>query len=304
MKHNVKITLILITMFLVTQFLGLYVISFYGQGYKIPYGMQPPQEKPTETSLLATILTSFVLAIVLFFVLTKIKAEKFLRFWFFAVSILAMGLTINVFLLKLNIFYSLLGLLIALPLAYFKIYKRNFWVHNISELLIYPGISVVFVPLLGVTSIIILLLIISLYDIWAVWHTGFMQKMAKYQMNTLQIFAGFFLPYAGKKEKMKIKLIKEKYKNKSEKEIEKQLTKAKVKINLAILGGGDVVFPIITAGVFYNLAGLIPALIITLSSTISLAVLFILARKGKFYPAMPFLSIGMYIGMMINWCLA
>jgi len=49
---------------------------------------------------------------------------------------------------------------------------------------------------------------------WAVWHSGIMQKMAKYQINKLNIFSGFFIPYANKKTKQKIKLLKEKYKNK------------------------------------------------------------------------------------------
>ncbi|NQU17479.1 MAG: HaeIII family restriction endonuclease, partial [Candidatus Saganbacteria bacterium] len=38
--------------------------------------------------------------------------------------------------------------------------------------------SSVYVPILNVLGIIILLLIISLYDIWAVWQSQFMQKLA------------------------------------------------------------------------------------------------------------------------------
>jgi hypothetical protein len=47
--------------------------------------------------------------------------------------------------------------------------------------------------------------------------------------------------------------------------------------------------------------GIIPALVISASATLALLYLFVMARKGKFYPAMPFLTIGMYLGMMINW---
>jgi len=302
MKHNTAVTLILITMFLVTQLVGLFVIDFY-QNNNLPYGMEPPEEI-TEGTSVVSIIFAFAIAITLFFILTKIKAERFIRLWFFVVTTIAIALSLNVVLFKSNLlFASFIALVIALPLAYYKIFKRQIIVHNLTELVIYPGIAAVFVPILGVYGIIILLLFISLYDLWAVWHSEFMQKMAKYQINKLKFFTGFFVPYAGKKEKKKIKKIRQKYAKKGDKALEKQFKKAKIKINLAILGGGDVIFPIITAGVFYKFYGLYSYLLITASATIALLWLFLAARKGKFYPAMPFLTIGMYLGMLVNWIL-
>jgi len=318
MKHNIKITLILIAMFLVTQLIGLYVIHVYNNpDVKLPYGMQPPEEVKNEISPVS-IIFAFIIAITLFFILMKLNADRFIRLWFFLVTIIALALSFNAILINSNflVYASFVALIIAIPLAYFKIFQRNMIIHNLTELLIYPGVAAVFVPILNVFSITILLLAISIYDIWAVWHSKFMQKMAHYQINNLKFFTGFFIPYAGKKERQKIKLIRQKYANKSDKILEKNLKKSKIKINLAILGGGDVIFPIITAGVFYKvynelaLKGLVSplvplytALIIIASATLSLSFLFIMARKGKFYPAMPFLTIGMYLGMIINWLL-
>ncbi|MAG01952.1 hypothetical protein CMI42_01330 [Candidatus Pacearchaeota archaeon] len=287
-------------MFLVTQLIGLFVISVYGN-LELPYGMEPPEEikdKPDQQGL--SIIIAFVLAIGLFFLLMKINAETFIRIWFFLVTIIAIALALNAILFKINVVnYSLVAVVVAIPLAFTKIFRRNIGVHNFTELLIYPGIAAVFVSLLNVFWVTIILLIISLYDIWAVWHSEFMQKMAKFQIERLKLFTGFFIPYADKKSKEKIKLLKEKYVN--EKELEKQFKKSRIKVNLAILGGGDVIFPIITAGVFYKVMGIIPALVISASATLALLYLFVMARKGKFYPAMPFLTIGMYLGMMINW---
>ena len=62
-------------------------------------------------------------------------------------------------------------------------------------------------------------------------------------------------------------------------------------------------FPLITAGIFYIISGLIPAIIIILSAAIGLTYLNSITKKGKFYPAMPFLSIAMYIGMMLVFVL-
>ena len=279
--------------------------------------MEPP-EKPEDSEglgFLYTILIAFVFAVFLFFILTKIKAERFIRLWFFIVTTIAISLTLNVILFKLNPNISSLGfagftaLVIAFPLAYFKIFKRNLLVHNLTELMIYPGIAAVFVPILGMLGIIILLLAISLYDMWAVWKSEFMEKMAKYQINHLKFFTGFFVPYADKKQRKKLNLLKQKYQGKSEKIKEKAFKKANIKVNLAILGGGDIIFPIITAGVVYKvymntagtLGGILPALIISASATIGILSLFMMAKKKKYYPAMPFITIAMYLGMIINW---
>ncbi len=291
-------------MFLVTQLIGMFVVQAYTKSLILPYGMQPPEEVQKETTVFH-ILISFMIAIGLFFLLTKINAERFIRLWFFVVTILAIGMALNVIFYKFSFNFSqFIALIFAIPLAYIKIFKRDIYVHNITELLIYPGIAAVFVPLLSVFGIIILLLVISLYDIWAVWHSEFMQKMAKYQINNLKFFTGFFIPYAGKNEKMKIKQIKQKYANKSEKFLEGKFKQAKIKVSLAILGGGDVIFPIITAGVFYKVYdSIVPALIITAFAAIALTYLFLFSKKGKFYPAMPYLTIGMYLAMMLSWTL-
>ena len=300
MKHNIKITTILILMFLVTQLIGLFVISTYTQT-KLPYGMEPPEEVKEKPRGLE-IIVAFAIAITLFFLLIKLNAETFIRLWYFVVTVIALSLTLNAVIFKFDIFNygNFLAVIIALPLAYIKIFKRNIIVHNLTELLIYPGIAAVFTTLLNVPWIIILLLVISIYDIWAVWHSQFMQKMAEFQINKLRFFTGFFVPYANKKQRMKIKLLREKYVNKPDL-LEKQFKKAKIKVNLAILGGGDVIFPIIAAGVFYKVFGIGSSLIITVFSTLALLGLFIMARKGKFYPAMPFITAGIYLGMIVSW---
>ena len=72
---------------------------------------------------------------------------------------------------------------------------------------------------------------------------------------------------------------------------------SKMKVNLAILGGGDVVFPIITAGVILRTLGLTQALFVTTGATIALLLLFTYSQKGKFYPAMPFITAGLLAGI-------
>jgi len=309
MKHTKKVTAILLGMFILTQIIGLAVINAY-TNQTLPYGMQPPEKQEgQDANFLYTVIIAFIIAISLVFLLTKFRVVWFLRLWFFLVVVLAIGLSIYAFeiLVPFEIPYTLaliLPVIFAVPLAFFKIFKQNLIVHNLTELLIYPGIAAVFVPILSVWTIIILLLLISAYDIWAVWHSGFMQKMAKFQINELKIFAGFFVPYADKKTKEKIRQIKMMKGKLTQKQLEKRFKDKKIKINLGILGGGDVVFPLIMAGVVFRALGLIPASFTIAGASFALLVLQLKAKKGKFYPAMPFLSAGCFFGFIVGLLLS
>jgi presenilin-like A22 family membrane protease len=280
-------------MFLVTQLIGLAVIHVYSShSNNIPYGMSPPENITPNTSFFSIIFALFF-GIALMLILMKFKIELFLRLWFFFVVVIAIAITINSGIMSLP-YSSLIALLVALPLAFIKVFRRTILVHNLTELMIYPGIAVIFVPLLNIWTVCLLLVLISVYDIYAVWHAGFMQKMAKYQIQKLKFFAGFFVPYIGKKERALIA----KAKSKSSK-----LKNQKIKVNLAILGGGDVVFPLILAGVVLVHFGILSALIISLGATLALSFLFYISKKGKFYPAMPFITAGCFIALGVVYLL-
>ncbi len=306
-------------MFVLTQFIGLAVLhadpfhieqEINGTMQKVSNPalswIQPPEIKTQQESfsMLTSLILAFIIAISLLFFLTKFKIEFVLKAWFFLVVCIALFLTFYSFekIMALAINYNwalIIPVILAVPLAFIKIYKKDFLVHNFTELLIYPGIATIFVPILNIYTIIILLIIISIYDIWAVWHSGIMQKMAKYQINKLHIFSGFFVPYADKKTKQKIKLLKEKFKNK--KISEKTLKAKNIRVNVAILGGGDVIFPIIAAGVMLTTLGLASALFVVAGATLGLTSLFMFSEKKKFYPAMPFITAGIFLGMVLSY---
>lgn len=293
MKHNLKITFVILAMFIVTQFIGLYVVDHYSiQDNELPYGMETPEvenESDFYTSFLPSIIIAFIFAIVLLIIITRFNFGVFLKLWFFVVILITIGIFFNSFFPNEK-YFPYLALVFALPLALIKVFKRNFLIHNITELMIYPSIAAVFVPLLNFWTVLIILGLISIYDMWAVWKSGIMQKMAKYQMNELKIFSGFLVPYLSKKVRMELKeLPKSKLKDK------------KVKANVAILGGGDVVFPIITAGVILKTFGFWPALLVILGATAGLSYLLFFAEKKKFYPAMPFITGGIILGILVGF---
>lgn len=298
MKHSLKITLLLLAMFFIAQLIGIGVTASYNSfsSGTLPGWIEPPKDIAPQTSLFS-ILFAIVLGVVLMFALMRFKAEVFLRIWFFVVVIIAMAITINAGLSLFKLPF-ILSAIIALPLAFFKIFARNIKVHNLTELIIYPGVAALFVPILNIWTVVVLLILISLYDMYAVWHSGIMQKMAKYQINEVKIFAGLFVPYLNKKDRDLVRNSKKDAKLKNSK-----IKGKKVKVNVAILGGGDIVFPIILAGVVFLQFGFLAALVISIGALLGLSFLFYMSEKGKFYPAMPFITVGCFISLGIVYLL-
>jgi presenilin-like A22 family membrane protease len=300
MKHNVKVISILLILFLLAQLIGIAVVNSYKEEtisyedesgnivnkttYGLPYGLDPPQETNPEINIFSFLIALFF-AVFIFLILMKLQAEILLRIWFLLVVVIALSVTINSMFTN-NIYSPIIAGCIAVPLGLLKMFRRSVIIHNFTELLIYPGIAAIFVPLLNLTTVSILFVIISIYDMYAVWHSGFMQKMAKYQIEKVKVFNGFFIPNIDKKILSKIK--------KSTK-----LSTKNVKVPIAILGGGDIIFPILMSGVVLTTLGLIQSIIIALGATVALAFLFIYSQKGKFYPAMPFISVGCFVGLAI-----
>ena len=129
---------------------------------------------------------------------------------------------------------------------------------------------------------------------YAVWKSKHMVKMATF-MTENKLFAGLFVQYESAKKKIK--------------KTKKVTIKKTIQVKSAILGGGDIAFPllfsitvleslIVNTGVT-KLVALSQTLIITLFVTISLLLLFLKSKKDKFYPAMPFLTAGCLIGYAI-----
>ncbi|MDD4563402.1 MAG: presenilin family intramembrane aspartyl protease [Candidatus Nanoarchaeia archaeon] len=326
MKQENKTKAIILSLFLITQIIAILLLNNYTPTInysenntinitqeKLPLGINSQQNQTNEFNLFSFFL-SLIFVILIFTLLMKYKIKYVMKVWFSLIVVLSLTITINGFLFKLpinNIFFY--SVLIALVLSYFKIIKANYYIHNFTETLIYPGVSLILVyaiynptkPLMNVFFILGLLILISIYDMWAVWKSKIMQKMANYQMKEVKIFSGFLIPLIDDKTKKEIKIIKEKYKNKK---IPQKIKNKKFKIKFAALGGGDVAFPILTSGIFmwtfqdqslFNIPGLIPALFVIIGAFLGLGFLLIFKKQNKVYPAMPFISSGILISLLL-----
>ena len=323
MKHTGKITIILLSMFILTQLIGLFVLMNNPLDIQVTENetiqdvldYQEPETTREYVGAFSSIVFAFIIAILILLALMSFKIEFILKAWFFLVIVIALTLAFLAIQDSLPVLITLktaiiISLALALPLAYMKLFKRYIIVHNLTELLIYPGIAAVFVPILNFFTMILLLLVISAYDMWAVWHSGVMQKMAKYQIKQLKVFSGFFVPYLSPSQRKKIKKEKEKYKAAKTKKEKAKFMNKKIKTSVAILGGGDVIFPIITAGVMLKTFGTVSmgalnvplaSLLVIVGATSGLAYLFLSSEKKKFYPAMPFITSGIFIAIALSW---
>lgn len=288
MKHNLKIILWLVSLFLASQIIGLLVTNQYIDHQAIeetgnvefaalPYNIERPVVE--ESTSYGYILAAILIGTILVLILMRFKKVLIWKSWFFLSVVLVLTVSLAAFLPQ-NVAFIL-----AIILAIWKIFKRNIIIHNLTEVFIYGGLAAIFVPIMNVFSAIMLLIAISIYDMFAVWKSKHMVKMAKFQTQT-KVFAGLLIPYH--KAAKKGKLIRSKN---------------------AILGGGDIGFTLIFAGVVMkNLMltnpvhiAFLKACVVPVTVTLALLLLFLKGREDRFYPAMPFLSAGAVIGYAIIW---
>lgn len=331
MKHPINLTLILIIMFLSAQLMGLLVVREYVDieashetGTTINnveefqrIGVEPPSVGNESLSFIF-IFISVLIGTVLILLIIKLKKGKLWKVWYLFAVFFALLVAINPFMFKLLSAWGVVAfspylatIAISLGLSLWKILKPNMYVHNLTEILIYGGIAALLVPVLNLLSATVLLLLISIYDAYAVWKSRHMVTLAEFQKTT-NLFAGLYLPYGKSQDSAKTPKQIPGKKNKKEEQISRSAEKKADKIVLAkekegtpgsaILGGGDIAFPLLFAGTVMKTTGsLVYPLIIVAVTTAALAILLIRANKGKYYPAMPFLSLGCFVGAFLTW---
>lgn len=290
MKHNVKIISIMICMFFMAQVIGLLVTNSYIdvektiETGKVHFrdmelsGVTIERPQVNETYSFAYMMVAIIIGTLIIFALMKWRKEIIWKLWFFIAVCLCLSIAFAAFI------DSTVALIIGMALSYYKIFKPNIIVHNLTELFVYAGLAVIFVPIVDMFSAFMLLFLISLYDMYAVWQSKHMIKMAKFQTKS-KIFAGMLVPYG------KISLKKSKKK--------KGKSTRMVKVNTAILGGGDIGFPLIFSGAVLKTYGFGYSMFIPPFATLALFGLFYFGKQKKFYPAMPFISLGCIMGYLL-----
>lgn len=259
MKHSFHVIVLMLTFFLIAQVIGLVITNAYPVEKALPLGVERP-ELEKNTSFIS-IFIFILLATVIALLLLKFALFTLWRFWFFLSVFFTLTISFAAFIPESAAIVS------ALILAVWKILKPNVVVHNFTEFFMYGALAAIFVPILSIISISVLLILISLYDYIAVRKTKHMVALAKVQGKE-KLFAGLVVPN---------------------------------KKNVAILGGGDIGFPLLFAGVVMVQLGLglfdWRTYLVPLCTAGMLFALFLFGERKKFYPAMPYLTLGCFLGL-------
>ena len=261
MKHRLWVIVLLLLLFFLAQIVGLIVSVHYTTGAQLPLGIERPQMNP-ETSYLSFFFVILIATAIALFLL-HFRLFLLWRFWFLLSIFVTLVISLNAF------FSFFVALAFAIVFSLWRIFKPNPFVHNLSEIFVYGALAALFVPLLTLFSAFILLVLISIYDYIAVRKTAHMVKLAKSQGDA-KVFAGLLIPY-GK--------------------------------NVAMLGGGDIGFPLLFGAVAMHTFGLglldFRTYIIPLCAGLLLLALFVKGEKKKYYPAMPYITLGCVLGLGI-----
>lgn len=296
MKHTLKITLAIIVLFFLTQLIGLAITNKYIDHMataqtgnvtwvELPLNIERPDVEESSSYIYITL--AILIGTIIILILIKTKAYRLWKLWFFLAILICLTIALAALIPQYPAFF------LAFLFAFLKIYRPNVYIHNITETLVYGGLAAILVPIINFTAILILLAIISFYDMYAVWRSKHMIKMAKFQSES-KLFAGLLIPYTLKAPHISGS-------GRSKKLMGKERTRN------AMLGGGDIGFPLIFAGVVMKglmlqntfFIGFMKTLIIPTTVSIALLILLVKSKEDKFYPAMPFLSIGCIAGYLI-----
>ena len=284
MKHPFTIVLIILAVWLTAQSIGLLVVEHYGVT-ELPSGVERPD---TDASgVLWYLIAGISIGTILILLLARFNQRRLWAVWF----------SLAVFMLSYVALAAFVPLIFALLFAGFfvwlKLDARLHWTaRNIPELFLYAGIAGVFAPLLTIPIALLILVAISVYDAIAVWKSKHMISLARFQMESGH-FAGFSMPRSPSVA------VRTTQPSKRGTRKQKRTTKTDTG-GSAILGGGDFAFPLLYAGTVLLSLGWIPALGAVIGGYFGLLGLFTLSHENRFYPAMPFLAVGLVLGSLVG----
>lgn len=308
MKHSWQVSAVLLIIFLAAQVVGLFVVNSYvdvsasekasreagkpvAVYQNLPYGVERPNFAPDISYVF--IGAAVIIGTVLLLLIIRFKKLALWKLWYALALVITLTVSFAAFLPK-----AAAGIL-SVAIALFRVFKPNILAHNLAELFIYGGLAAIFVPVMNVKSAAILLILIAAYDFIAVFHLKHMITLAKFQTSN-KIFAGLFVPkqLSLKSAVSSIKPAAAAAKPAKPLQLPKE-GKYADSGDYAVVGGGDIGFPLLFAGTALATFGFYKTLIIPAFAAIALLLLIIIGKKGRFYPAMPFITVGCFVGYAV-----
>ena len=324
-----KLIVRIILLFLLAQLIGILVLSQYIDFQKTAqtgitattsnYVVPPPQVADESYSFISIII-AIIVGTALVLLLIKLNAMLIWRLWFMASITLALTYALyplSRWLIPSTAIAMGVTIIVAIIIAYLKIFRVNYIAHTIGELFIYGGLAALFVPILNLTSAIILLVLLAAYDYYMVNQSGHMITLAKASMKS-QLISGLYVGKPGSgananesdepqqaqtasKSAKTSRAVVNKNADKENKSNSDNLNSEDGTSTGVMVGGGDIAFPLFFAGALMKHSGALGSgLLVAICATGGLLVLFAISKKGKFYPAIPFVAAGCFVALGIT----
>ena len=258
MRRSNSVILWMTVTFLLAEFFGFAIQTHYAKT-ELPFGLTPPPV--TEEQSVGYFIAMVLVATVIFLIIIKFALFLIWKIWYVLAVTLCSAVSLRV------ILNDNLALVAAFLSAVLSTVEKDPYFYNLVQVLCYAGLASIFSPIFNIGSMIILLVLISVYDFVSVYITGHMVTLAKSQEKT-GIYSGV--------------VVKDVERNES-----------------AFLGGGDLILPMLFSGVAGR-TSVISGYFVIYGATAALLVLLLMGEKRKAYPAMPILSTGMIMGYMIS----
>ncbi len=223
----------------------------------------------------------FLAVLVLFFIFSsKYKKVTSFSFKLFLVLIVFSGTSI----IAGAIFSQPWDILATLLITASFLFVRNVLVHNIGIILAVAGIGSLLGLAISPATVVVIMIILSLYDIVAVYVTKHMIKMAKTMMESGAIF-GFIIPSQ----------VGGFFYHKKEAQVQ-----AGAGGRFMILGSGDIGLPVVLASsvVKYSLTGAIIVAVFSLAGLFITHLIFVNQKERKPMAALPPIATMSVIGYL------
>jgi presenilin-like A22 family membrane protease len=274
MKHTKFETIILLAWLLVSIVIGL---SFARIAEPISFGGFGGEDGGLSIIIIA--IAVILLGTLMWMTMLKLKPKHVPLIFSFGMGALY-GSLLGDFLIPTQNIFARGAMLFGSWVAYYIIIRKirntkwaetKRWIH-LNNLIMICGIGFVaaqFAATLKPWVAILFFALVAIYDAIAVWKLKSMQKMA-IGLIDLGIIPGIAV---GKRTK---------------------------KQGYALLGGGDIFFLVVVAGSMVRYS---PGMAITTAIGIftSIVLLFVNSQRKKFYPALPFMFVGMVAGILAWW---
>ena len=293
MKHPYRITTFFLIFFLLIHAIGLFFTSVEAQKEVSPI-LDAPQPVSGAWSI-PYLLLGVGIGTGIILLLAKYGKTGIWKGWFTTAT--ALAITYGVATVIPDIYAIILGITLAL----LRLLKPSFITHNVAELFMYGGIALILTPLFTPITALILFAIMSVYDAYAVWKSKHMITLAEFTKKA-NTFPGLSLSYNTTPEHTPRNLPNQKQKTKNPSTNNKITTKNKETqntISTGVLGGGDILFPLLLANTVY--LSLIPTYTpiqtfllsygVSIAASTGLAYLFLKPSTAKYHPALPYIFI-------------